>query len=848
MALPQSKKPAPAVHDGRIGWRDLALVTVQLALVLLLFQRYQIENAGFLQVAQLAFAGFLVHAVLPLRHRLAFFALLSVVATAMLLGAVNFAWMFAIGLVLIGICHAPVSFGVRATLLVLVGLILATQRAGALASPWSEAIWPILGSMFMFRIIVYFHELRHDKTPATPARTIAYFFMLPNACFPLFPVVDYKAFRRNYYDTQAYRIYQNGIDWIVRGVVHLLLYRLVYYHLTLAPAEVTSPELLMQFVVANFALYLKVSGIFHLIVGMLYLFGFRLPETHNRYFLATSFTDFYRRINIYWKDFMQKVFYYPAVFKLKKYGTNTAMVLATFWVFFLTWALHAYQWYWIRGTALFVPQDILYWIILASLVAGNTLYEIKYGRRRSLGTPKFSWRLVGVTTLKSYVTFWVLCILWSFWTADSVDDWTSLWGALAGEYNLRTLLWPALTLAVIFIGNIPRTKAEVEATTEAANRAWLRERAGTFALTVLLLGISVEPVFSRFGTEVATIVHSTRHASLSRLDAAKMERGYYEGLTEVTRFNSQLWETYAKRPGKWLDNQGAGLKRYVGGFAQTEMFPSYVYNTSYGSITTNRYGLRDREYDDRPAPGTFRAALLGSSSLMGWGVGDGDTFEALVEDRLNREFAGAPFARYELLNFGVQGYQPPQQLPNFERALALNPNAIMYVATGREITRSANYLAEVMHKGIEVPYPELRQLVAAAGVTDGMKQVEAQRRLMPSARDILAYVYRHIAEGAKARGMQPIWIFLPQLSKGAWQDETEDTVRLAEQAGFIVIRLDDVFADEDIDRIRLAEWDEHPNAYGHRLIADELFAGLRSGRASIFSSGAFAANAGKAMP
>ena len=44
--------------------------------------------------------------------------------------------------------------------------------------------------------------------------------MLPNACFPLFPVVDYKTFRRNYFDDDAYRIYQIGVDWMVRGVIH----------------------------------------------------------------------------------------------------------------------------------------------------------------------------------------------------------------------------------------------------------------------------------------------------------------------------------------------------------------------------------------------------------------------------------------------------------------------------------------------------------------------------------------------------------------------------------------------------------------------------------------------------
>ena len=35
---------------------------------------------------------------------------------------------------------------------------------------------------------------------------------------------------------------------------------------------------------------------FHLVIRMLYLFGFRLHETHHRYLLASSFTDFWRRI------------------------------------------------------------------------------------------------------------------------------------------------------------------------------------------------------------------------------------------------------------------------------------------------------------------------------------------------------------------------------------------------------------------------------------------------------------------------------------------------------------------------------------------------------------------------
>src|SRR5262245_40941669 len=330
--------------QGGIGVREFLSIIVQLGLLMLVLRQFQIENSAFLQLALLTFAGFVVHAVLPMPYRLPFFLVLSLAGIGFVLGVTNGLWLVGIGLVLIGICHLPLTSAVRTALLLLVGGLLVVLRVDWLHAPWSQAVWPILGSMFMFRLMAYYYDLRHDNAPVSVWRTLSYFFLLPNVCFPLFPVIDYKTFRRNYYNDNAYGIYQVGVEWMVRGVVHLLLYRFVYYYLTLSPSEVTNPGDLVRYLVSTFLLYLRVSGQFHLIVGMLHLFGFHLPETHHRYYLATSFTDFWRRINIYWKDFMLKVFYYPAYFQLRRWGPTPALIISTFFVFVVTWFLHAYQW------------------------------------------------------------------------------------------------------------------------------------------------------------------------------------------------------------------------------------------------------------------------------------------------------------------------------------------------------------------------------------------------------------------------------------------------------------------------------------------------------------------------
>ena len=818
---------------GRIRIRDFVTVALQLGLVLVLLRQFQIESAAFRLLAMLAFAGFAIHSFLPLPARLPFFSVLSLASIPLVLGLANGAWLIAIGFVLIAVCHLPLSFRLRGIILLGLAAVLIAQRATLLPMLWSEAIWPILGSMFMFRLIVYFYDLRHDKVPVTLAQSVSYFFMLPNACFVLFPVIDFKTYRRSHYSADAHLTYQKGVDWIVRGVIHLILYRYIYYHVTLAPSEVTGPAELMQYLVSNFLLYLRVSGLFHLVVGMLYLFGFHLPETHNRYLLASSFTDFWRRINIYWKDFMQKIFYFPAVFALKRLGTNNAIIIATLYVFALTWLLHSYQWFWLRGTWLLAWHDMLFWAVLGILVVANSLYEIKYGRKRSLGKAVWTWQSSALAVAKTYATFWFICILWSFWTSESIPAWLALWPALMGPFTVQALLFPLLSLIVIALGSIPT--AGHAAAPGHAQRMLGRERAITVASLLVLIVVSIEGVHTRMGNEFGTLVHSLRSAHLSRLDNAKLERGYYEGLLSVDRFNSQLWEVYSKKPRNWLDVENVGIKQFVGGFAQNDLIPSIVSTTKYGTVTINRWGMRDKDYTkERPAD-TLRAAVLGASSVMGWGVGDGVTFEALLEDRLNREPLSAAFKQVELLNFGVPGYQPPVVLVSFDKALGFSPNAVIFVATGREISRSASSLAEAVHKRLPIPYPALQAIIDKSGAIAGMDEAAALKLLQPHGAEILRAVYEQVVQRCVKQNIRPVYVFLPQVREGTWQEETKETVQIATAAGFAVINLADIYQSHDFTTLRLAEWDDHPNVLGHQLVADALYRALAADPAILFN-------------
>jgi hypothetical protein len=48
----------------------------------------------------------------------------------------------------------------------------------------------------------------------------------------------------------------------------------------------------------------------------------------------------------------------------------------------------------------------------------------------------------------------------------------------------------------------------------------------------------------------------------------------------------------------------------------------------------------------------------------------------------------------------------------------------------------------------------------------------------------------------------------------------------AKEAGFLPIDLSDVYQGKDTSSLQLADWDRHPNAAGHALIAERIYAGL----------------------
>jgi alginate O-acetyltransferase complex protein AlgI len=405
--------------------REFLPVMAQLGLMLALFDAYRIETRSFRIVVLLAVATLPLHYLAPYRWKKPLLVAISVVGMFLVNGMVVSTAVLAVSAVLLGLAAARIPWRARvgAIAAVAVALAVLANRSAEGALVISRGAIPVVATMFMFRMIVYLYELKHSQRREPFGDALCYFFLLPNYSFPHFPVVDYRALQRGYFVRGIHEIQRAGVLMMARGTAHLFLYRVVERMLFCPAATVHDALGLAGYVVCNYLLYLRVSGQFHLACGMLHLFGFQLAETHHHYLLASGFTDYWRRINIYWKDFMVRIVFNPVVFRLKHLPQQVALATATVAVFVTTWLLHAYQSYWLRGAWGFSAPDALFWGLLGVLVLINVQLEARAQRVRVLRPSPLA---LAVRAGRIAGTFTTIALLWSLWSSPSVEEWLAL--------------------------------------------------------------------------------------------------------------------------------------------------------------------------------------------------------------------------------------------------------------------------------------------------------------------------------------------------------------------------------------------------------------------------------------
>lgn len=824
------REPLPKGHSYAatpVAARDLLLIVVQLALSAILVWQFELEEKRHLLFALLAvLGGFVVNVHLPPRWRPAWFLAISVACLLVVLGWSDGLLALSVAGSLIAAASLPVAFAVRVgVLLVLAGLF--TWLRSSATAPF----WPIVGSMFMFRMISLMHAARKEKTPRSLAETAGYFLMLPNVFFPLFPVVDAKVFRDGWYNDEPRAIYQTGVHWIAVGLLHLVLYRLIKYEILPSPLGVHSLRDVVLYLAMNYALYLSVSGRFHLVCGMLHLFGWNLPRTHDHYFLAGSFSEIWRRINIYWKDFLMKTLFYPAFFWLRgplaglRSRDAVAIALAVLWVFSWTWLAHSWQMFWLNGVFPFHLADGAMWLAVGTLVASNAVLDYRRALRPRAAGRDFDWAPAAVRSLKIMGMFLIVSLFWARWTnvetfryvlyvttskAPTVADVATLaaWGAA---------IFVALTAGHVVIGRRKQIPDRANRTIQLDRQAgW--NVAGLGLVVMLTLPNGPTDYLGQAGVWL-------KRLQMDRLtpgEAMAVVDGYYEQLATA---NSQaapfLGSDQASSRHGNVFTAMVRPRRDLLGF---ELIPGWRGQFDQSSLTVNRWGMRDRDRTLQKPQGVVRIAVVGNSPVMGYGVNDDETFTRQLERLLN-ERNSVSGRSYEVLNFGVGRYWAIHRRAQIDHIVRpFEPDVIVYVAHQDELFRTVEGLAAAVVDRTDLEDPCLDSVIAGAGVSATDPQGVVQGALTFKLTEILKCTYQHIRRSCHEANEKILFIYLPIPGTFEIPIDPKSVLPLAAESGMITSDFTgweqdhsraEVLAREGVD-------EHHPSPLGHQLIATRL--------------------------
>jgi lysophospholipase L1-like esterase len=159
-------------------------------------------------------------------------------------------------------------------------------------------------------------------------------------------------------------------------------------------------------------------------------------------------------------------------------------------------------------------------------------------------------------------------------------------------------------------------------------------------------------------------------------------------------------------------------------------------------ININAAGVRDDDEIGRKAPGERRILLLGDSLVLSVQVEFEQTFGELLEAALNRRSTGV---RYRVINAGVQGYGPVEEMLFFRRiGRVVEPDLVMTVVfVGNDAEEAYN----------SRPKLDPNSRTAAATISDSV--VTRVRRLVRRSMVLQTIRLRIVTVTARFRNLTP---------------------------------------------------------------------------------------------
>jgi len=283
-------------------------------------------------------------------------------------------------------------------------------------------------------------------------------------------------------------------------------------------------------------------------------------------------------------------------------------------------------------------------------------------------------------------------------------------------------------------------------------------------------------------------------------------------------------------------NYNTEMWRYAVELKQLSSFPNlnheHVPNKTvrlYGvEFKTNSFGLRaDKEYSIPKPNGTIRVLVLGDSVTAGWGVDYKNTYPKVLESLLNNYFQ-EPF---EVVNTGVGNYNSVFELAALKKFMKLDPDVIVlgFYFNDIEKTPYSSKLSYQMKSKFYLYaflFDKLLNLRLQGVTAESYKMYYTKAYNDASRRNETKKAITEMIEIAKNHSIPFVLASIPELHEARFAyPEVQTFLRdiVNENPGIVHGDFEDIFFGYNSTRLMVSAVDSHPNAEGHKIIAESLF-------------------------
>lgn len=733
-----------------------AQVALQVLLAFAVIAAYQFESPIFTLSIQV-FLGFaILSLIVHERYKLYLLILSFPVGLFFLYTPTQAFVFFAAFIACLLLTRLRLGLALRFGLLLSLCLLMFLLSRYFLRESRFSTVFSVLGSIFMLRSISFIRETHKTSTKSRWVEEVSFFAILPNCTLCFFPLIDFKTFIDGARHKRDPELLRYAIDTIIVGLLHLFIYRVLIAFWDIPLQEITSYGDFLHYLLVTYFHYIRISGVFHLIVGLLGLFGVKLPPTHIWYFFATNCLDLSRRINIYWKDFMAAQVYRPVERYLRATGPQIAAGVAVISVFVVSALMHPLINIWTRGNYSIRIEDWIFWISCGIWVSVNVLSS---RRRRQQGEAKE--RSFIATSLKITLCFSFFSFLWAIWNSSNVGDLVALMRlSQLHEWSELLLLIPFLAVGTLgatyfhFFQKIKNSPTLLEGTPFPGYTFRRRDLFNTLALIFTLL-LAYAPVGILGESYASAAKKITVNDNISEYEREKRSYDYYEGLK-----TSPL-------PSVDEDELPIDQQPYfesLNDYRRRQFRPNIKTQFMKHTLVTNRWGMPNSEdYDLIAKPNTIRIALFGASNSMSYGIDSDMDWPHQTEVNLNSIIG----RKIEILNFSVIGYSALLAPLVFEEKIQkFHPDILVYAGVAREFYLNGFNVGYALRNDLRIPYPDL---YGTLGIRQSDHFLARHYFTLPpfeKEKAVFDWGISKLVTLAKSQGIEMIYILNPTLYEG----------------------------------------------------------------------------------